>query len=117
MMHTKRFGRVSLIGKHKLRRMRWIIGGGVALLLMIGHEVVSEQGYLARRNQRQQIEALSREIEGIQKDNEELGARIEDLRSNPAAIEEHAREQLHLARPGEVVITLPDLPEAETPFD
>jgi cell division protein FtsB len=38
---------------------------------------------------------------------------IESLKSDPKAIEKEAREQLRYARPGEVVYTLPNQPQAQ----
>ena len=70
-------------------------------------ELIGENGYLARRQRRQQIEALSGEVEQLRQENQRLSQRIQDLRSNPHAIEELARERLRLARPGEVIVTLP----------
>lgn len=93
----------------KERRKRYVLAaaGGLALVALMVNEMVGESGYLARRQQRRQIQALSEEIEKLKQENQQLTERIRDLRSDPGAIEELAREQLHLGRPGEVIVTLP----------
>ena len=86
----------------------WIIAGCVvALLSLLTLELIGENGYLARRDRRRQIEVFSTEIEQLRQENQRLSQQIQDLRSNPHAIEELARERLRLARPGEVIVTLP----------
>ena len=80
---------------------------GLALFALMVNELVGESGYLTRRKQRRQIQALSEEIEKLKQENQQLSERIRSLRSDPGAIEELAREQLHLGRPGEVIVTLP----------
>lgn len=101
----------------KQRRKRYVLAAsaGLALFALLVNEVVGESGYLARRPQRRQIQALREEIEKLKQENQQLGQRIRALRSDPSAIEELAREQLHLARPGEVIVTIPPPPPAEVP--
>ena len=80
---------------------------GLIFLAFLVNEVLGNTGYVARRAQLQQIQDLNQQIEQLKIENYHLTGRIRDLRSDPAAIEEMAREQLHLGRPGEVVISLP----------
>jgi cell division protein FtsB len=89
------------------RRFRWAAVAGLAVLAILLNEVIGHTGYLARREQIRRIQTLGSEVDELKKENEQLTQRIKDLRSDPAAIEEMAREQLHLGRPGEVVITIP----------
>ena len=99
----------SLAAKIRIQvKQHWIIAGCVlALLSLLSLELIGENGYLARQQRLQQIDALSGEIEQLQQENLQLNQRIQDLRSSPHAIEELARERLRLARPGEVIVTLP----------
>jgi cell division protein FtsB len=85
------------------------------MLLVLANEMVGESGYLARRQQLQRIQELNSQIEQLKTQNQRLTQRIDGLRGNPATIEEMAREQLHLGRPGEVVIALPPPPATPTP--
>jgi cell division protein FtsB len=77
-------------------------------LLLLG--LAGDNGYLERRSQHRQIEALTAEIENLRQENLQLGRTIQDLRSDPDAIEAVARERLRLGRPGEVIITLSEEP-------
>jgi cell division protein FtsB len=92
--------------------LRWLALGGLLLLAIVVNEVIGGTGYLARREQRRRIDQLAGEVDQLKQENERLTKRIQDLRSDPATIEEMAREQLHLARPGEVVVTLDPKPAA-----
>ena len=84
----------------------WLLVAAAAVLLVLTNEMVGASGYLARRRQQHQMKELSSQIEQLQTENQALTQRIGRLRGNPATIEEMAREQLHLGRPGEVVVAL-----------
>ena len=101
--------RTLLQGGNDRRRTRLAIlaGCAVALLLLALLEVVGENGYLDRRARRQQLQALAGEIEKLKQENQGLAQKVKDLRSDPHAIEELAREELRLGRPGEVIVTIP----------
>ena len=88
------------------RMYRWMALAGLVFLAFLINEVVGNTGYVARREQIGQIEELKNQIDQLKEENQHLTERIQNLRSNPSAIEEMAREQLHLGRPGEVVVTL-----------
>jgi cell division protein FtsB len=81
------------------------------------HVICGEHGYLAYRLERQQYEALQRETKQLQEENQTLQKHIDALKSDPKAIEKVAREQLHMAKPGEIVITYPDAQAKETAPD
>jgi cell division protein FtsL len=72
------------------------------------HVICGEHGYLAYRHERQQYETLQQQTNQLQQENQDLQKHIDALKSDPKAIEKIAREQLHMARPGEVVITYSD---------
>ena len=91
---------------HRQRRFRWIGIAGLIFLAFLVNEVVGKTGYVARREQVRRIQELRNQIDQLKFENQHLTQRIQDLRSNPSTIEEMAREQLHLGRPGEVVVTL-----------
>jgi cell division protein FtsB len=55
---------------------------------------------------RQQLLSLEREIDDIEVRNQHLLEEIRALKSSPLAVERLAREQLGLARPGEVILLI-----------
>ena len=85
--------------------------GILALLLvciaLIVHNVFSQNGYLALRRQRKELQGLHQKIQQVKADNEQLERENRALKSNPAAIERLAREQYGLAKPGEKIYSLP----------
>ena len=85
----------------------WMIAASLPVMLLLLNEVAGRGGYLSRRQQLQKIQTLTQQIDQLKTENLRLSDRIDGLRSNPATIEEMAREQLHLGRPGEVVVALP----------
>ena len=84
------------------------------ILFLIVHELFGEHGYLALRRRRQELETLQLEVKRLEEENQKLELEIKALKSDPKAIEKLAREQLKLARPGEVIYALPEkAPENE----
>jgi cell division protein FtsB len=77
-------------------------------IVLVVHEIFGENGYLALRQQRRQLETLQEQIQQLKKQNEDLDRQIKALKSDPQAIERVAREQMRMARPGEIIYTLPD---------
>ena len=77
----------------------------VALLV---HEIFGQHGFLAMRRQQKEVEALQQKMQILQEENLELEKQIKALRSDPKAIERVARERMRMARPGEIIYTLPD---------
>lgn len=56
---------------------------------------------------KRKLNNIQTRIEAIKKENADLEATIEKLRSNPLTIETIAREELGMARPGEIIYLLP----------
>ena len=85
--------------------------GILALLLvclaLIVHNVFSQNGLLASRRQKKELQALQLKIQQIKAENAQLDHDNRALKSNPAAIERLAREQYGLAKPGEKIYSLP----------
>jgi len=83
---------------------------GFALLLLAIHDVFGSHGLLAMRRTQSQIRELRGEIDRLNQENSELGKQVQALRSDPKAVERIAREEMGLARPGEMIFKLPDEP-------
>lgn len=90
----------------------------VALTLLLGWGVVNgKHGLSAWQRQRVQEKHLQQEIQDLQQENSHLQNHIQRLKSDPDAIEHEAREQLHYARPGEVIYALPAPPPSQSSPD
>jgi len=84
----------------------------VALALLFGWGVVNgKHGLSAWQKQRNEDKQLRQQIHDLEQDNARLRDRIQRLKSDPDAIEHEARQQLHYAKPGEVIYTLPVQPQ------
>ena len=77
----------------------------LVLLLLFAHGLLGKKGYLAVRRMKQQNQGLSRQIEGVKRENTQSMEEIKSLNWNPKTIEKIAREELGLVRPGEIKIT------------
>jgi len=94
-----------------LRRKAATLGSVIALIALVVGSLFGDRGILHLMDQRQRAEVLRREIEELRAENSRLTSEISALRSDPRAIEQVAREQLGLARPGEVVFILREDPQ------
>ncbi len=79
------------------------------------HVVYGNHGLSIWQQKRAEDRALQHEIKDLQQENAQMRQQIDHLNSDPDAIEREAREKLHYARPGEVIYTLPDQPQAQQP--
>lgn len=81
---------------------------GVAVFLFIallGVAAWKGSRDLAKAQEREQL--LETRIEETQERIDELRGRIDRLRTDPGTLERHAREDLGMVRPGDVIIELP----------
>jgi cell division protein FtsB len=72
-------------------------------------------GMVVYRQKRAEYQNLNHEIDQLQKENDRYTAQIKSLQTDPETIEKEAREQLHYARPGEVVYVSPAPPPVQMP--
>lgn len=92
-----------------------LVCAGCVLLL---NAVVGERGLIAMAEARREHRALERQVEALRIENDRLREEARRLQNDPAAIEDVARRELGLIRPGERVFILrdvgPDAPEEES---
>jgi cell division protein FtsB len=100
--------------RQRLRRAG-VYAGGALLVLVLMHTIFGPYGYLSMRRSQKEIEQLRQEIDRLDRENVQLSGEIRALQSDPAAIEKVAREDMGLARPGEMIFRLPDDPPATKP--
>ena len=65
----------------------------------------------------QQVAAQKRENAGLQERNDALAAEVEDLKSGESAVEERARSELGMIKPGETFYRVVDQQSAVVPAD
>ncbi len=71
------------------------------------HVMFGANGMVVYRQKRAEYQNLQKEIGSLQKENDRYTGQIQGLKTDPKTIEKEAREQLHYARPGEVVYVAP----------
>jgi len=89
-------------------RRAGVYAGGALLVLVLMHTLFGPYGYLSMRRSERKIEQLRQEIDHLDRENVQLSGEIRALQTDPAAIEKAAREDMGLARPGELIFRLPD---------
>ena len=92
---------------YRIRRRLATAAVGVLTVWLFLHVMFSANGMVAYKQKRAEIEVLRNEVDGLQRENDTYTQQIKGLKSDPKAIEKEAREQLHYARPGEVVYVAP----------
>jgi cell division protein FtsB len=83
------------------RNITWFLAIALAWLLL--QDVFGTHGVLAMHRSKQEAARVQKEIDGIDKENEQLEGGVKSLKSDPSAIEKIAREEIGLARPGEFI--------------
>jgi len=80
-------------------------------LLLMGHVVNGKNGLTVWHGKQAEDQQLQKEIDKLQMENAQLRRHVEQLKSDPDAIEHEAREKLHYAKPNEVIVALPEPPK------
>ena len=103
MAHLRVFGTGVLSQK---RRMATVAAG--VLAVAVGYHVMfGHNGLTAYRQKQQDFHSLDMQLKTLTRENEALKGHVGRLQDDPDAIVHQAREELHYARPGEVIVTLP----------
>jgi len=97
------------------RNLNWFLIAGLALLIL--QDVFGTHGVLAMRRSIKEAAQVQQEIDRLNAENQKLQDHVQSLKSDPAAIEKIAREDMGLARPGEYVFKIPprDAASSSTP--
>jgi cell division protein FtsB len=90
---------------------------GLLVLVLVVHDIFGTHGYLAMRRTQADIKKVQTELQQLNKENLQLEEEVKDLKTDPHKIEKIARDELGLAKPGEVIIKIPQsqqLPQDST---
>src|SRR5450755_1082645 len=94
--------------------LEWRRLGTAAAIMLIAvvllHAMYGANGMVAYRQKRAELQTLQSEVDRLQKENNRQADEIRSFKSDPAAIEKEAREQLRYARPGEIILVAPEPP-------
>lgn len=87
--------------------MRWLQVGLFVLIVMLQYRFwFAENGYVDNQQLKATLAEEQQELAGLKARNEYLSARVGDLKSGNDAIEELARQNLGLVKPGEVFVIM-----------
>jgi cell division protein FtsL len=77
------------------------------ILALAVHDVFGTHGFIAMRRTQSEIERVRMDLDRLNKENADLGEQVKALKTDPRVIEKIAREDLQRARPGEIIIRIP----------
>jgi cell division protein FtsB len=83
---------------------------GLFVLALVVHDIFGTHGFIAMRRTQLEIRRVRKDIDRLSSENVQLSDQVKALKSDPHAIERIAREELQRAKPGEVIIRVPQLP-------
>lgn len=84
-----------------------ILAGILICIALLMHGIFGENGLLTLRQKRHDYQSLHQQIQQIQQENQALQKEVQRLKTDPSTIERYAREELHMARQGEIIYMLP----------
>ena len=84
----------------------------VGCVLMID-SLVGDKGVLQMLKKRQEARALEQSLDAVRAENARLRQEADRLRNDSSALEELARKDLELIKPGEKLFILRDAPPAD----
>ena len=96
------------------RRVTGYVLFAAAFVLMV-NALVGENGYLATLQARSERDKLLDQIARMRIKNQQMREEIHEIRTNPKALEEAARRELNMMKPGETMVILKGAAPAKTP--
>jgi cell division protein FtsB len=103
--------RPTLTLLYSIRRRLATAAVAVLTVWLFAHVMFGANGMVVYRQKKAEYQTLQNEIEGLQKENDRYTQQVKSLQApDPNTIEKEAREQLHYARPGEVIYVAPPPP-------
>jgi cell division protein FtsB len=105
----------TLIWAQRLWRPAGTVIAVALALLVTWHVIYGRHGVSVWQQKRAEDRALQQEIKSLQQENEQMRQQVQRLQSDPEEIEREAREKLHYAKPGEVIVSMPAAPPGQQP--
>ena len=104
-----------LTNVYELRRRIATVAVAVLAVWLFVHVTFGANGMVVYRAKKAEYERVQKDIQALQKENQQYSSEVDQLKSDPKRIEKEAREQFHYARPGEVIYVSPDKPAVQAP--
>jgi cell division protein FtsB len=101
-------GFIEQLGQFLHRNLNWFLVIALALLLL--QDIFGTHGVLAMRHSQQDATEIRKKIDQLDAENQKLQDRVKSLKTDPASIEKIAREEMGLARPGEMIFKISPRP-------
>ena len=96
----------------KIRRQRILRYSLLAIsAAFMVSSLVGDNGLLSSLRARRRYAAVQQQLINLRNENKQLVEEMRRLKSDPAAIEEEARRNLGLIRPGETLVIVKDSPK------
>jgi cell division protein FtsB len=106
--------RPTLTLLYNVRRRLATAAVAVLAVWLFAHVMFGDNGMVVYRQKKAEYQSLEKQIDDLQRENDRYTRQVKSLQVPDAStIEKEAREQLHYARPGEVVYVSP--PPAQPP--
>jgi cell division protein FtsB len=107
--------RPTLTVLYGMRRRLATAAVAVLTVWVFAHVMFGANGMVIYRQKKTEYQSLQRQIDELQKENDRYTQQVKSLQiPDPSTIEKEAREQLHYARPGEVVYVSPPPQQSPT---
>jgi cell division protein FtsB len=103
----------TAFGRGGRRLLRYVLGF-VTVVLVID-AIVGEKGLLALLKARRDFHVIEAALHRSREQNVQLREQARRLREDPSAVEEIARRELGLIKPGEKLFIIKDAPRSRTP--
>ena len=100
---------VQEVRDRRRRILTWLLSAGLAVLLV--NSIVGENGYLATVQSEHEQRRLEADLARTREANAATLSEIRRLRSDADALEEAARRQLNLIKPGETLVIVHPVPQ------
>jgi cell division protein FtsB len=102
--------RPTLTMLHGIRRRVATVAVAAITVWLFVHVMFGANGMVVYRQKKAEYVGLQNEVHSLQQENDRYTEQIKSLQTDPKTIEKEAREQLHYARPGEVIYVAPPPP-------
>ena len=107
--------RPTLMLIYSLRRRIATIAVTLLAISLFVHVMFGANGMVVYKQKRAEHQALRKQIDQVQRENDRYTQQIQGLKSDQTSIEKEAREQLGYAKPGEYVYVPPAQSRPVTP--